>query len=95
MHYDLLLLLQPLHNTDRNLEHIRNNIRRRERQPLRQTHIRHTLGFVNLNKRQVLCSRGVLDVVSRVIGENGGVARFEVEGARVGVAGEDGGACGA
>jgi hypothetical protein len=64
LHKHLLLLLQSLHNIHRNLQHTRHDFRRRQRQPLRQRDIRHTLRLVDLNEGQVLRGGGVFDVVA-------------------------------
>jgi hypothetical protein len=95
MHNNLLLLLQSLHNTNWNLEHVRHDIRGRERKPLRQTNICHALTLVNFDEGQVLRRGCVLNVMPRVVGKHSGVPGLEVEGTAVGVAGEDGGARGA
>jgi hypothetical protein len=60
---NLLLFLQPLHNTDRNLEHIRHDIRRCECKPLCERNIRDSLRLVYLNEREILSIRGILDVM--------------------------------
>jgi hypothetical protein len=95
MHNNLLLLLQSLHHTHRHLQHIRHNIRRRERQPLRQAHVRDALTLVDFNKREILCRACVLNVMPAVIGKHSRVTGFEVKCAAVGVTREDGGARGA
>ena len=87
----LLLLLQPLRKTKRHLQRPRHNIRRRQRQPLTQTDVRHPITLVYLNPRQIVRLRRVLNVVAAVIGKHARVAGLEVKGARVAVADEDGG----
>jgi hypothetical protein len=61
---NLLLLLQSLHNTNRNLKHIRHNIRRRECKPLRERNIRDPLRLVYLNEREILRIGSILDVMT-------------------------------
>jgi hypothetical protein len=95
MHNNLLLLLQPLHYTYRHFQHVRHNIRRRERQPLRQTHIRDALALIDFNKREILRRARILNIMPAVIGKHSRVTGFEIECAAVGVAREDGGARGA
>jgi hypothetical protein len=81
----LLLLLQPLCNTKRNLQRLRDNSRRRESQPLRQRDIDHAVGFVDFDPLESLVGGRVFDVVSGVVGEYGCVAGAEVEGAGCGL----------
>lgn len=61
---NLLLLLQALHNTDWDLEYVGYDLGWRERKPLGQRDISHAFRLVNLNEGQVLCFRGVLDVMA-------------------------------
>jgi hypothetical protein len=64
MHNNLLLLLQPQHHIHRNLEHTRHNIRRRERKPLRERDIRHALGLVDLDEREILRRGCVFNIMA-------------------------------
>lgn len=77
----LLLLLEPLRNLKRDLQRLRHDPRRRQRQPLRQRDVNHAIAFVDFDPLQRLVRGRVLNVVARVIGEDGGVAGGEVEGA--------------
>jgi hypothetical protein len=72
MHNDLLLLLQSQYNIHRNLQHIRHDIRRRERKPLSQRYIGHALGFIDLNEREVLCLGCVFNVMAWILLEQRG-----------------------
>lgn len=86
----LLLLLEIIHNADRDLERAGNDIRRRESQPLSETDVSHPVRLVDLDPDQVRGPR-VSDVVARVVWEDSGVAGREVECARCGSADENGG----
>lgn len=61
---NLLLLLQALHHIDINLQNIRDNIGRGERQPLRQGDISNTIGLVNLDEGEVFGGGCVLNVMA-------------------------------
>ena len=91
----LLLLLQCLRKAQRHLQRPGHNIRRRQRKPLTQANISHPITLINLNPRQIVRLRSILNVMAAVVGEHGCIAGLEVEGAGVAVADEDGGAAGA
>jgi hypothetical protein len=46
---DLLLLLQPLRHTQRNIQRLGHDVRRREREPLRQRDVGYAVGFVDFD----------------------------------------------
>jgi len=93
--YQLLLLPQPPRNLHRDLQRRRHDLRRRQRQPLRQRDVHHAVALVDFDPLQSLVGGRVLDVVPGVVREHGRVAGGEVEGAGGGVADEGGGAGGA
>lgn len=64
MNDDLLLRLQALDNIDRDLENIGDNVGRCESQPLREGYIGDTSRLVDFDKGQVLCCRGILNVMA-------------------------------
>lgn len=85
-----LILLQGTRKVDWHLEHIGNNVSRCQRKPLGQGDIRNSVRLVDLDPDQVLVA-DVLNIVARVVGEDSSVARLEVDGPGIAVAGEDGG----
>lgn len=91
----LLLLTQPLRNLHRDLQRRRHDLRRRQRQPLRQRNVHHAVALVDFDPLQSLVGGRVFDIVPGVVREDGRVAGGEVEGAGGGVADEGGGASGA
>ena len=89
---DLLLhRLKLLHNTLINLQRTRHNIRRGQRKPLRQTDINNPIALVQLDPYQSLILRRILDIMTRVVGENGSVTSTEVKGSSIGTTKEHGG----
>lgn len=76
----LLLLLQALGNIKRNLQSAGDNARRRQSQPLRQRYIHYAVALVDLDPRESLVRRSVLNVMARVIWKDSCVACREIEG---------------
>jgi len=87
---NLLLLLQRLDKVHRHVQSLGSHLGGRQSEPLRQRNIGDSVRFVDLNPDQVLILGGILDVVPRVVGENGRVAWGKVECPGVAIAGEDG-----
>lgn len=104
----LLLLLQPSHDIDGDIQRLRYQRRRREGQPLSKRDVGDAVGLEDLDPHKLLslgrvpaCDgqrlRGsrpgrwvcLLDVMARVIWENGTVTRCEVECSSLLVAHED------
>jgi hypothetical protein len=81
----LLLLPQPLRNLKRNLQRLGHDPRRRESQPLRERNVYDAIALVDFDPLQRFVGGRVLDVVAGVVGEDGGVAGGEVEGAGCGL----------
>ena len=75
----LLLLLQTLDSFDRNVECLGDDTRRRQRKPLSEGNVNHTITLVELDPDQSFVGRSVLHVVPSVVGEHCRVACGEVE----------------
>ncbi len=60
----LFLLLQLLGDTERDLENLRHEFRRRQSKPLRQGDVRHVIRLVNLYPDEVFSVRRILDIMA-------------------------------
>lgn len=90
LNQDLLSLIQLPNNILRHSQRISSNIDRRKCQPLRNTNINYSITLIELHPMQVLCLRCVFNIMPCIVGEDGGIARGEIKGARVARSDEDG-----
>ncbi len=88
----LLLRLELLHHSRRNLQRAGHDVGRGQGEPLGEADVDHPIALVDLDPDQRLVARRVLHKVAGVVREDGRVAGGEVEGAGGGAADEDGGA---
>lgn len=88
---NLLLLLERLDELDGHLQRLGGHLRGSQGQPLSEGDVGDAVRLVDLDPDEILRLGGVLDVVARIVGEDGRIAGVEVKGARVAVASEDSG----